>query len=114
MIDPLVDLPTVLPPAVAGVALLMAFGRNGLLGGVLADLGLEIAFSPAAVVLALWWWTFPKMFLSKRPLTAVTLHRLRCGHTTQFARDMPDKSKKPCNCCFKLKGLSFTQVVGYC
>ena len=34
LINALVDLPLVLPPAVAGVALLMAFGRNGLLGGL--------------------------------------------------------------------------------
>ncbi len=52
LLEALVDLPVVLPPAVAGLALLMAFGRNGLLGGVLESLGLQIAFSPAAVVLA--------------------------------------------------------------
>ena len=47
-----VDLPTVLPPAVAGVALLLTLGRNGPLGGWLQSLGIEIAFTPAAVVLA--------------------------------------------------------------
>ncbi len=47
-----VDLPTVLPPAVAGLGLLFAFGRRGLLGGVLESAGLEIAFTPFAVVLA--------------------------------------------------------------
>lgn len=52
VVDTLIDLPTVLPPAVAGVALLMAFGRRGILGGFLADLGLQIAFTPLAVVLA--------------------------------------------------------------
>jgi molybdate transport system permease protein len=51
-IDILVDLPTVLPPAVAGVALLMAFGRRGLLGGALDSLGIHLAFTPLAVVLA--------------------------------------------------------------
>ncbi|MBI3942614.1 MAG: molybdate ABC transporter permease subunit [Chloroflexi bacterium] len=51
-IDTLVDLPTVLPPAVAGVALLMAFGRRGILGGTLDDLGIHIAFTQIAVVLA--------------------------------------------------------------
>ncbi len=51
-IDILVDLPTVLPPAVAGVALLMAFGRRGLLGGALSDLGLSIPFTTLAVILA--------------------------------------------------------------
>jgi molybdate transport system permease protein len=51
-IDTLIDLPTVLPPAVAGVALLMAFGRRGVLGSYLDILGLRIAFTPLAVVLA--------------------------------------------------------------
>jgi len=52
LIDTLVDLPLVLPPAVAGVALLMAFGRRGILGGFLSDLGIEVAFTPVAVILA--------------------------------------------------------------
>jgi molybdate transport system permease protein len=52
MVGTLVDLPTVLPPAVAGVALLMAFGRKGLLGGMLGTLDIHIAFSPVAVVMA--------------------------------------------------------------
>ncbi|KPL87417.1 ABC transporter permease [Levilinea saccharolytica] len=51
-LDILIDLPTVLPPAVAGVALLMAFGRQGLVGSWLAQLGLSLPFTPAAVVLA--------------------------------------------------------------
>ncbi len=51
-IDILIDLPTVLPPAVAGVALLVAFGRRGLFGGLLEGLGIHIAFTPVAVVFA--------------------------------------------------------------
>jgi molybdate transport system permease protein len=51
-VDTLIDLPLVLPPAVAGVALLMAFGRRGILGGLLSDLGLHIAFTPLAVIMA--------------------------------------------------------------
>jgi molybdate transport system permease protein len=42
----------VLPPSVAGIALLVAFGRRGLLGRYLADAGVELAFTQAAVVLA--------------------------------------------------------------
>jgi molybdate transport system permease protein len=45
-------LPTVLPPAVAGLALLMAFGRRGLMGSPLDALGIQIPFTPLAVVLA--------------------------------------------------------------
>ncbi|MGH3137779.1 MAG: ABC transporter permease [Gaiellaceae bacterium] len=48
----LVELPLVLPPAVAGIGLLAAFGRLGLLGGTLEALGIEIAFTKIAVVLA--------------------------------------------------------------
>jgi molybdate transport system permease protein len=52
LIDTLIDLPMVLPPAVAGLALLMAFGRRGLLGGALDDLGIRVGFTTTAVVLA--------------------------------------------------------------
>jgi molybdate transport system permease protein len=52
VVDTLIDLPIVLPPAVAGVALLMVFGRRGLLGAPLADLGISIPFTRAAVVMA--------------------------------------------------------------
>lgn len=51
-LDTLLDLPMVLPPSVAGIALLMAFGRRGLLGVYLDDLGITLAFTQAAVVLA--------------------------------------------------------------
>ena len=47
-----IELPLVLPPAVAGIALLTAFGRRGLLGGKLDALGLSIPFTQLAVVLA--------------------------------------------------------------
>ncbi len=51
-IDTLLDLPTVLPPAVAGVALLMAFGRRGILGELLTPLGIQLTFTPVAVIMA--------------------------------------------------------------
>jgi molybdate transport system permease protein len=52
LVDTLIDLPMVLPPAVAGIALLVAFGRRGLLGQYLDAAGLQIAFTQVAVVLA--------------------------------------------------------------
>ncbi len=52
LLDTLIDLPTILPPSVAGVALLMTFGRRGLLGGWLEAIGVQISFTQAAVVLA--------------------------------------------------------------
>ncbi|MFD9615376.1 hypothetical protein ACFWWS_39080, partial [Streptomyces sp. NPDC059083] len=48
----LVLLPLVLPPVVGGLALLYLFGRNGLVGHRLESLGIRIAFSTTAVVLA--------------------------------------------------------------
>jgi molybdate transport system permease protein len=52
LVEALIDLPVVLPPAVAGLALLLALGRNGLFGGLLQDLGIQLPFTTAAVVLA--------------------------------------------------------------
>ncbi|HKY25639.1 MAG TPA: ABC transporter permease [Gaiella sp.] len=49
----LVELPLVLPPAVAGIGLLAAFGRFGLLGDTLSAFGIEVAFTRLAVVLAI-------------------------------------------------------------
>jgi molybdate transport system permease protein len=51
MLETALALPAVVPPAVAGVALLVAFGRRGLLGALLPD-DVGIAFTPLAVVLA--------------------------------------------------------------
>jgi molybdate transport system permease protein len=51
-ISVLVELPIVMPPVVAGLALLMAFGRRGLLGAPLVAAGINLPFSTAAVVIA--------------------------------------------------------------
>jgi molybdate transport system permease protein len=48
----LIDLPIVLPPAVAGVALLITFGRGGIIGQLMTVLGLQLPFTQAAVVMA--------------------------------------------------------------
>ena len=50
-VESLLQLPVVIPPAVAGVALLLAFGRHGLVGRFLPD-GAELAFTTSAVVIA--------------------------------------------------------------
>jgi molybdate transport system permease protein len=52
LIDMLIDLPIVLPPTVAGVALLVALGRRGVVGERLDDAGITIGFTATAVVLA--------------------------------------------------------------
>jgi molybdate transport system permease protein len=48
-----IELPLVMPPAVAGIALLAAFGPQGVLGGLMSDAGIELVFETAGVVVAL-------------------------------------------------------------
>ncbi len=51
--DSLIDLPVIMPPAVAGIALLVAFGRMGLVGHYLnTSFGISIAFTTLAVIIA--------------------------------------------------------------
>jgi len=52
MADSLIDLPVIMPPAVAGIALLMAFGRMGIVGQHLNAFGISIAFTTLAVIIA--------------------------------------------------------------
>ncbi len=52
VLDTLIDLPAVLPPSAAGIALLLAFGRLGLVGQYLHAFGITISFTTAAVVIA--------------------------------------------------------------
>ena len=49
----IIELPIVLPPAVAGIGLLVAFGRFGLLGSTFSWLGINVSFNLTAVVLAI-------------------------------------------------------------
>lgn len=59
----LVVLPLVLPPVVAGIGLLAAFGRRGILGGPLRAIGVELPFTTAAAVLAAAFVAFPLFVL---------------------------------------------------
>jgi molybdate transport system permease protein len=52
ILETVIDLPIVLPPSVAGLALLLLLGRRGLLGGPLDVLGIEIPFTTLAVIVA--------------------------------------------------------------
>jgi len=52
LVDTLIDLPLVLPPAVAGVALLVLYGRAGFIGHSLGTFGISIAFTTVAVIMA--------------------------------------------------------------
>jgi molybdate transport system permease protein len=53
LVATLVELPLVLPPAVAGIGLLAALGGHGILGGALQDAGVELVFQTAGVVVAI-------------------------------------------------------------
>jgi molybdate transport system permease protein len=52
VVNTLIDIPVVLPPSAAGIALLLAFGRLGLVGRYLDVFGVTITFTTAAVVMA--------------------------------------------------------------
>ena len=52
LVEAIVDLPIVLPPAVAGLALLLVFGRRGLLSAPFGLLGISVPFTTVAVILA--------------------------------------------------------------
>jgi len=52
VVDTLIDLPLVLPPAVAGMALLVLYGRAGLIGRYLNIFGITLAFTTVAVIMA--------------------------------------------------------------
>jgi molybdate transport system permease protein len=89
----LLELPLVLPPAVAGLGLLAAFGRSGLLGRELSALGLQIPFTQVAVVLAICFVASPfyiraaiTAFESIDPAYAGAARTLGAGPLRVFAR----------------------------
>lgn len=66
IIETIIDLPMVLPPTVAGLALLLAFGRAGLAGHALSALGITLPFTTAAVVIAQVFMSAPFFLTSAR------------------------------------------------
>jgi molybdate transport system permease protein len=76
LLETIVDLPIVLPPSVAGLGLLLVFGRRGLLGGALAELGIELPFTTAAVVIAQLFVAAPFFIRSARTGFAAVDHDL--------------------------------------
>ena len=75
-------LPMVLPPIVGGVALLAAFGGNGLLGGLLRSVGIRLPFTTAGAVLAVTFVSCPFMILSlESGLNALDRRRERAAET---------------------------------
>jgi len=89
----LVTMPTVLPPVVAGVALLITFGRFGLIGQYLTPLGISIPFTTVAVVMAQMFVSSPFFVNSARagleqldPLYESAAHTLRASEFYTFRR----------------------------
>ena len=78
----LVELPLVLPPAVAGIGLIAAFGRFGLLGGTLDALGIRLGLTQAAAVIAVAYVAFEEV----DPDLVAAARTLGAGRTRTFFR----------------------------
>lgn len=93
LLETLVTMPTVLPPVVAGVALLITFGRFGLIGRYLTPLGISIPFTTVAVVMAQMFVSSPFFVNSARagleqldPRYESAAHTLRASEFYTFLR----------------------------
>jgi sulfate transport system permease protein len=68
LVDALVDLPFALPTAVAGIALTALYAKNGWLGGLLEPLGIQVAFKPLGVLVALTFIGLPFVVRTVQPV----------------------------------------------
>jgi molybdate transport system permease protein len=84
----LLTVPLVLPPVVGGVALLMTWGRQGLLGSQLSAFGIQIPFTTAAVVLAETFVSMPYYVLAVEGSMRGLDHRLESVARTLGASDL--------------------------
>jgi molybdate transport system permease protein len=89
----LVELPLVLPPAVAGIGLLAALGPSGILGGLISDAGIEFVLATAGVVVALVFVSAPfylrqaqEAFGAVDPSLLAASRTLGVGEARTFAR----------------------------
>ena len=89
----LILLPLVLPPVVGGIALLYTFGRKGLIGEQLEVLGIQIAFSTTAVVLAQTFVALPFLVVSLEGALRTAGTRYEAVASTLGAR--PDHRASP-------------------
>jgi sulfate transport system permease protein len=93
LIDALVDLPFALPTAVAGIALTALYAPNGWIGQLLAPFGVQIAFKPAGIVVALAFIGLPFVVRTLQPVLAdldrdveLAAETLGAGRLTVFRR----------------------------
>jgi sulfate transport system permease protein len=68
LVDALVDLPFALPTAVAGIALTAIYARNGWIGSLLEPLGIQVAFTPLGVIVALTFIGLPFVVRTVQPV----------------------------------------------
>jgi|SRR5262252_5160408 len=68
LLDAAVDLPFALPTAVAGIALATLYAPNGWVGGIFADFGVKVAFTPAGIFIALVFVALPFTVRTVQPL----------------------------------------------
>jgi sulfate transport system permease protein len=70
VVDALIDIPFALPTAVAGIALTALYAPNGWIGALLAPLGIEVAFTPAGILIALIFIGLPFVVRTVEPVLA--------------------------------------------
>ncbi|OOF29661.1 sulfate/thiosulfate ABC transporter permease CysT [Salinivibrio proteolyticus] len=68
LVDALVDLPFALPTAVAGVTLATLYADNGWIGSVLANLGIQVAYTPLGIVIAMMFTSLPFVVRTVQPV----------------------------------------------
>jgi molybdate transport system permease protein len=86
LVRSLILLPLVLPPVVGGIALLYTFGRQGLLGHTMDVLGIQVAFSTTAVVIAQAFVALPFLVVSLEGTLRTAGHRYEAVAATLGAR----------------------------
>jgi len=82
IVDALVDLPFALPTAVAGISLTALLAGNGWIGRLLAPLGIELAFKPAGIVVALIFISLPFVVRTVQPVLEDTERELEEAATS--------------------------------
>lgn len=68
LLDTLIDVPFALPTAVAGVTLTALFARNGWFGAPLASLGIEVAYTPLGIIIAMIFTSLPFIVRTVQPV----------------------------------------------
>jgi len=82
IVDALVDLPFALPTAVAGIALTSLLSGNGWIGSLLEPLGIQLAFKPAGIVVALIFISLPFVVRTVQPVLEDTERELEEAATS--------------------------------